>query len=122
VLGVSRKIDEKNKEKDRLQKEIEKIRHARQELVDLGEKKLKVFSDNVGVLSGYWQCAMADAREIERWLKDGAKDAVRVKNQCHCILQLILSPHQGKPFYMKLSLEEAVQTCKWHLLFRRLLE
>ncbi|PLB48703.1 hypothetical protein P170DRAFT_359049 [Aspergillus steynii IBT 23096] len=90
IAVTSNDIKAKQSEKEGLQEQIEQIQHARQELQDLGTQKLKVFTDNVNVLSGYWTATTAQAHEIQAWLKDGASMAKR-------------------PKYMQMNLDHGVQ-------------
>ncbi|CAI7676400.1 unnamed protein product [Penicillium discolor] len=73
---VSNEISEKEKKKADYEKQIETIQQARAKLVELGDDKLKVFTEKMNFLAGYWTRTTADAREIEKWLKSGAKLAV----------------------------------------------
>lgn len=70
-------IDEKTKEKEELETQLKQIQQARQELETLGNNSLLSFKlSSAGILAGYWQTTMKDAREIQFWLNDGAKTAV----------------------------------------------
>jgi hypothetical protein len=80
LLDVKDQIAAKTNEKQELEKEIEKIRRARQELELLGATSLQSFKACVQILAGYWQTTIKDAREIQTWLDEGAKDAVRTNS------------------------------------------
>ncbi|KAJ5394029.1 uncharacterized protein N7487_011670 [Penicillium crustosum] len=73
---LSNEISAKEKEQADYEKQIEIIQQARAKLVELGDDKLKVFTEKMNFLAGYWTRTTADAREVEKWLKSGAKFAV----------------------------------------------
>ncbi|KAJ5394031.1 uncharacterized protein N7487_011672 [Penicillium crustosum] len=86
-------IDEKTKKKEELETQLKQIQQARQELETLGNNSLLSFKLSAGILAGYWQTTMKDAREIQFWLNDGAKNA-------------------DQPQYMKLNLNKSVAIYK----------
>ncbi|KAF7526435.1 hypothetical protein PCG10_004131 [Penicillium crustosum] len=86
---LSNEISAKEKEQADYEKQIEIIQQARAKLVELGDDKLKVFTEKMNFLAGYWTRTTADAREVEKWLKSGAKFA-------------------KFPEYMKLNLDHSV--------------
>ena len=69
-------IDEKTKRKEKLEKQLEKIRQTRKELELLGNNSLNSFRLSAGILAGYWQSTIKDAQEIQHWLNEGAKSTV----------------------------------------------
>ncbi|RAK77726.1 uncharacterized protein BO72DRAFT_447851 [Aspergillus fijiensis CBS 313.89] len=61
-------IRTKEREKASLENQIEQIRLARQELMDVGEDKLEAFRVNLNVLQSVWTSVAADARLISGYL------------------------------------------------------
>lgn len=113
---LSNEISAKEKEQADYEKQIEIIQQARAKLVELGDDKLKVFTEKMNFLAGYWTRTTADAREVEKWLKSGAKFAVWFNDLNWCLEELLVpidwwNGWQKFPEYMKLNLDHSVSIC-----------
>ncbi|KAH8112479.1 hypothetical protein DFH11DRAFT_1728648 [Phellopilus nigrolimitatus] len=100
VVGLAIAIDSKKKQVeakqariDALVQSINDIKATREKLELLGTENLKLFNQNVSVMTLLWTSAHNDALEIKTWLEGGAKDA-------------------DMPEYMLISVNEAVSIYK----------
>ena len=77
-LATESQIRAKEREKASLENQIEQIRLARQELMDVGEDKLEAFRVNLNVLQSVWTSVAADTRIISGYLNGALEIAVCV--------------------------------------------
>ncbi|KAF5857398.1 hypothetical protein ETB97_005890 [Aspergillus alliaceus] len=91
INNVKEEIEDKTNEKRSLEKDLEKLRQTRQDLVLLGNSSLPSFRSNVQILTGYWKMTIKDAKDIQVWLEKGAQTT-------------------DQPQYMKLNLNNAVKS------------
>ncbi|KAI1639324.1 hypothetical protein F4809DRAFT_638798 [Biscogniauxia mediterranea] len=90
---VQHQINDKTSEKEDLEKELERIRNARQQLqsVQLQKGGLPVLQDCIDVLPEYWKCTLRDAQSIHGWLEQGGET-------------------QARPMYMSLNVEKGIKS------------
>ncbi|GKZ31386.1 hypothetical protein AbraIFM66950_011932 [Aspergillus brasiliensis] len=86
---VKNKINEKTFEKEDLEKLLETIRSARQDLQSVQQSGLLSFQACLDVLPQYWSSTVQNAQSIHDWLEKGAETTVR-------------------PMYMNLNVEKGV--------------
>lgn len=94
ALGVKRdKLRDVEKSKEEKDKELKRITSAREQLEKLSngtDSDIMEFRAGIQMISGVWQTALQDAREIKNYLDDADTDA-------------------NQPTYMRQSLDEGVK-------------
>ncbi|KAE8405621.1 hypothetical protein BDV37DRAFT_244890 [Aspergillus pseudonomiae] len=88
---VQNQINAKTSEKEDLEKELENIRNARQELQGMQQSGLLSFQACLDVLPQYWNSTIQDARSIHDWLEKGAEATAR-------------------PVYMSLNVDKGIKS------------